>query len=135
VPRRRAWRTVLSISGLRFQNSRPTFERCVCIRGHFSGGSWNDALDKWGGHKHQVMLSLGERLGDGTHAPGEMIALMGAPDEVLARGEAMFSNAYRGADPRVRRLLVYYWRGGHDFLFFASDGSMVLASGWWAALE
>jgi hypothetical protein len=104
-------------------------------QGHFSGGTWDNALDKWGGRKHKVMLALGEMLGDGTHARREIIALMGAPDQILVRGRVVFSQAYTGGDPRVRELLVYNWRGQHDFLFFASDGSTALASGWCAALE
>ena len=104
-------------------------------QGHFSGGQWGDALDKWGGRKHQVMLALAEALGDGKHARGKVYALMGEPDELLVSGHAMFSHAYSGHDPRVRELLVYHWRGEHDFLFFASDGARILRSGWWAALE
>jgi hypothetical protein len=104
-------------------------------RGHFSGGEWNETLDKWGGRKHHVMGLLGDALGDGRHTRAEVIALLGSPDAILAPRDMMFAQAYRDGDARVRELLVYHWRGGHDFLFFASDGSAVLAAGWWAALE
>lgn len=105
------------------------------LRGHFSGGEWNDAVDRFGGRKHQVMAALGEKLGDGKHSRKRVIALMGAPDEIFLRGRPMFRQFYDGRDRRVRELLVYHWRGRHDFLFFASDGRRVLASDWWAALE
>lgn len=104
-------------------------------QGHFSGGQWDDALDKWGGRKHQVMLELGKALGDGTHSRNDVIGLMSEPDAVLQPGEYMYGLAYNGGDERVRQLLVYHWRGGHDFLFFTSDGERVFDAGWWAALE
>lgn len=103
--------------------------------GHFSGGEWNDAVDRFGGRKHVVMTRLGELLGDGKHTRAEVVTLMGAPDEVLKPGDMMYPHAYSGGDARVRELLVYQWRGGHDFLYFMSDGERVLGHGWWAALE
>lgn len=111
------------------------FRQLRARRGHFSGGEWNNALDKWGGRKHQVMGVLREALGDGRHTRAQVLALLGSPDEILALRDAMFPQAYGDGDPRVRELLVHRWRGRHDFLFFASDGALVLASGWWAALE
>jgi len=105
------------------------------LSGHFSGGEWNDAVDRFGGRKHEVMLRLGEALGDGARTKKEVVALLGAPDQVLKPGDLMFRHAYDGGDERVRELLVYQWRGGHDFLFFTSDGTHVIGSGWWAALE
>jgi hypothetical protein len=103
--------------------------------GHFSGGSWNEAVDKFGGRKHEVMLNLEEALGDGTHARSEVVALLGEPDQVLRAGETMFRDSYNGGDPRVSELLVYQWRGMHDYLFFTSDGAQVLGSAWWNAWE
>lgn len=104
-------------------------------RGHFSGGEWNDAVDRWGGRKHQLMLELAEALGNGKHTSAEVFALMGAPDEVLRQGQRAFTNAYNGNDARVRELLVYEWRGRRDFLFFTSDGVRVLRAEWWFAWE
>jgi hypothetical protein len=104
-------------------------------RGHFSGGEWNDTLDRWGGRKHQAMLELAAALGDGKRTPADVTALMGAPDEVLHKGQRAFADAYNSHDPRVRELLVYEWRGRRDFLFFTSDGSRVLTADWWFAWE
>jgi|CXWL01.1.fsa_nt_gi hypothetical protein len=103
--------------------------------GHFSGGTWSDAVDKFGGRKHEVMLQLGEALGEGKHARNDIIALLGPPDLVLKPGDTMFRASYNGRDPRVRELLVYHWRGMHDFLYFAGDGTQVFVSGWWNAWE
>lgn len=103
--------------------------------GHFSGGAWNDDVDKWGGRKHQVMIALATALGDGKHTRAEIVAVMGEPDAVLKPGQYMFGIAYDGRDQRVRELIVYEWRGMHDFLFFTSDGESVFGADWWAALE
>lgn len=103
--------------------------------GHFSGGAWNDDVDRTGGRKEQVLAELGKRLGDGTYARAQVIACMGEPDAMLKPGDMMFRQSYDGKDPRVRELLVYHWRGWHDFLYFASDGTQVITYGWWAALE
>ena len=104
-------------------------------RGHFSGGEWNDAVDRWGGRKHQVMVELAEALGDGTRARADVVRLMGEPDEVLRKDRRAFTDAYNGNDARVRELLVYEWRGRHDFLFFTSDDARVLGAEWWFAGE
>lgn len=104
-------------------------------QGHFSGGAWNDDVDRWDGRKHRVMVALGEALGDGKHSRAEILAMMGEPDHVLKPGQRMFGIAYDGNDPRVRELLVYQWRGMRDFLFFTSDGKRVFAADWWMALE
>jgi hypothetical protein len=104
-------------------------------RGHFSGGEWNDAVDRWDGRKHQVMRQLADALGDGTHSRADIIAMIGEPDDVLRAGARGFADAYGGGDDRVRQLLVYEWRGRHDFLFFTSDGTRVFAADWWFALE
>lgn len=103
--------------------------------GHFSGGTWNDAVDKWGGRKQQVMIALAEALGGGKHTRSEIVAVMGEPDQILKPHDLMYRQAYDGRNPRVRVLLVYEWRGMHDFLFFTSDGQRVFAADWWAALE
>ena len=104
-------------------------------KGHFSGGEWNDALDRFDGRKHQVMIELAERLGDGTHSRAEIVALLGEPDAVLKPTDMMYRQAYAGKDPQVRELLVYHWRGWHDFLYFASDGVRARSADWWMAFE
>ena len=103
--------------------------------GHFSGGQWNDDVDRAGGRKEEVLAELGKRLGDGTHTRAQVIAYLGEPDAVLKPGDMMFRHSYDGQDPRVRELLVYHWRGWHDFLYFGSDGTRIITEGWWAALE
>ncbi|MBN9416303.1 MAG: hypothetical protein J0I12_12745 [Candidatus Eremiobacteraeota bacterium] len=84
-------------------------------RGHFSGGDWNAALDRWDGRKHQVMVELGERLGEGSTRT--LLEIMGEPD------------AREGSN------WLYYWRGRHDYLFFHCLGEKVLKAEWWMAGE
>lgn len=105
------------------------------IPGHFGGGDWNDDVDRFGGRKHEVLVELGERLGDGTHREAELLAL-GAPDEVVARGSPAWVPIYDdGARVPFDRVLVYEWRGGHDFLFFRLAGDAIVGHAWWSALE
>ncbi len=33
------------------------------------------------------------------------------------------------------RLLVFYWRGGHDFLYFQVRGTRIVGHAWWNAGE
>lgn len=85
--------------------------------GHFSGGGeWNAAVDKWGGRKHEVMGELGELLkGQSTEV---LLATMGEPDR-------------RSAGERW----IYYWRGGHDYLFFDCRAGKIVNVDWWMAGE
>ena len=83
--------------------------------GHFSGGEWNAAVDRWNGRKHQIMGRLGELLRQGSTAT--LLEIMGEPD------------AREGAN------WLYYWRGRHDYLFFRCEHGRVLNSGWWMAGE
>ncbi|MBP6012629.1 MAG: hypothetical protein KBA31_10410 [Alphaproteobacteria bacterium] len=125
----------LASAGLTVERLATEYQALRKQRGHFSGGELNDAVDRAGGRKEELLAELGERLGNGTHSRADIIALMGEPDAVLKPGDLMFRRAYDRKDPRVRELLVYHWRGWHDFLYFASDETQVLASGWWAAFE
>lgn len=125
-----AWAAAADVGALSAE-----FKTLRAQSGHFSGGTWNDAVDKFGGRKHEVMQQLGEALGDGTHTRNEIVMLLGPPDLVLKPGDPMFRDSYNAGDPRVRELLVYHWRGMHDFLYFAGDGTQVFVSGWWNAWE
>ncbi len=118
-------------------------------KGHFGGGTeWNDDVDRWGGRKHVVLAALLQRLCSsrpddrtGTCSPGtsrnRVVELMGAPDEVATRGSMPWTYALEEREASsVRELLVYHWRGGHDFVFFAADAQGdVRFARWWMAGE
>lgn len=54
----------------------------------------------------------------------------------MARGSAAWVPIYdHGATVPFDRVLVYAWRGGHDFLFFRAAGDAIVGHAWWSALE
>lgn len=108
------------------------FRTLHAIRGHFQGGEWRDDVDRWGGRKHEVMGWLGEALGTGRYRASEITFLLGAPDHVARAGDDVWHMARPSAGTH---LLVYYWRGHHDFLYFACKGERVLCCKWWMAGE
>ena len=127
--------TACASAGDRVPSLAAEFRAIRVQQGHFSGGEWNDAVDRFGGRKHEVMIELGRALADGKRTRAEVIALLGEPDAVLRPTDAMFRQSYDGRDPQVRELLVYHWRGWHDFLYFASDGTRVHGADWWFAWD
>lgn len=114
------------------------FRRLRAVKGHFQGGSLNPDVDGWMGLKHRVMIELGSRLGTGECSRAEVIALLGEPDAIARPGDIAFDLVGRQAafPPGAEyELLLYYWRGGHDYLYFTAQGQSILGSGWWHAYE
>ncbi len=106
------------------------------VRGWFSGGNqWVEAVDSWDGHKHQVMRQLGESLGDGRHQAVEVEELMGPPDQTAGPGTGLWALTGGDCAQGTQRMLVYYWRGRHDFLCFWSREGQITGSHWWMAGE
>jgi hypothetical protein len=108
------------------------------IKGHFQDGDWNADVDTWMGRKHQLMLQLGARLGAGDCRRAQVVQLLGPPDLTAREGDAPFDWVSRLPEfekPATGpyELLIYYWRGTHDFLYFAAQGESILNSGWWQA--
>lgn len=84
----------------------------------------------WRGPMHAVMSTLAERLGPG-HSSKEVVALMGAPDQILRAG----SNPH-GHDVAPNEVhLLYWWRGGHDYLYFIARKGIIVSTHWWHAGE
>ena len=83
---------------------------------------------KWRGRKHVLMVRLGEQLGDGRRSVEQVQSLMGMPDRMARPGDDLWRMIWHDeAAPKpstvpVTRLLIYEWRGGHDFLYFICDG-------------
>jgi hypothetical protein len=116
------------------------FRNLRTIKGHFEGGTWNDDVDKWMGRKHQLMVQLGSRLGAGEYSKAQVIQWLGSPDLTARQGDDLFDLA--SSLPKFEKpatgsyeLLVYHWRGTHDFLYFTSQGETIINSGWWYAGE
>jgi len=92
------------------------------------------------GRKHQVMIELGARLGEGDCARTQVIDLLGPPDLTAGPGDATFDLVGRQPDFKMPstaayELLIYYWRGAHDYLYFTAEGQTIFSSGWWHAYE
>jgi hypothetical protein len=114
------------------------FRSLRTLKGHFEGGTWDDDLDKWMGRKHQLMIQLGSRLGAGQHSKAQVIQLLAPPDLTASEGDDLFdvvSSLPEFEKPATGpyELLIYYWRGMHDFLYFTSQDETIINSGWWYA--
>lgn len=114
------------------------FRSLRTLKGHFEGGTWNDDLDKWMGRKHQLMIQLGSRLGAGEYSKAQVIQLLAPPDLVASEGDDLFDLVnslaeFEKPSTGPYELLIYYWRGRHDFLYFTSQGETIVNSGWWYA--
>jgi hypothetical protein len=64
--------------------------------------------------------------------------LLAPPDLTASEGDDLFDLVNSlpefekpATDPY--ELLIYYWRGMHDFLYFTSQGETIIVSGWWYA--
>jgi len=122
------------------QDIAAEFRNLRTVKGHFQGGTWNDDVDKWMGRKHQLMIQLGSRLGAGEHSEAEVIQLLAPPDVIAREGDETFdlvNSLWDFEKPATGpyELLIYYWRGTHDFLYFTSQGETIINSGWWYAGE
>lgn len=106
------------------------YRQLRAIQGWFDGGDeFIDKVDRWGGRKHELMQLLGRHLGDGTHPQAEVEDLLGAPDRVVGPGEPYWQ------PHQADRLLIYTWRGYHDYMYFIVQDGKVLGVDWWMAYE
>jgi hypothetical protein len=116
------------------------FVRLRTVQGHFQGGPWTAEVDDWMGRKHQVMIGLGTQLVDAGCTQGQVTDLLGPPDLTVTPGDPLFDQVSRQAEfekppAEPYTLLIYYWRGAHDFLYFTSVDGAIIGSGWWHAYE
>ena len=114
------------------------FKTLRAIAGHFGGGAWNDAVDKWNGKKHQVMQELSTQVIQGDYQAEQLITLMGRPDRVWSEADEGYSHLLRHTEwqgPAQGEFWAYYWRGPHDQLLFALKAGKVTAAGWLLSWE
>jgi hypothetical protein len=112
------------------------FRGLRAIRGQFDGGTWDNDVDRWMGPKHRLMLELGARLGCGEFPKTDIIQLLNPPDHIARKGDRLYDQifglpGYDDWHPAAYEFLIYFWRGRHDFLFFACQGGVILGSDWW----
>ena len=117
------------------------FRRLREVTGHFSGGPWNDSVDKWMGRKHRLMLEIGSRLAKSAHRQADLVHLLGYPDGIVQEHDTIFNQLSRQTTAATSesvppdKFLIYYWRSHHDFLFFAYRNKAMTYAGWWYAGE
>lgn len=89
-------------------------------KGHFEGGQWQAALDRWQGEKH-CLLQLGAALALGQQAsPQQVQVLLGVADRTSAlahtSGRPSTSSTLPAAcgGGHTKQWLWYRWRGERD---------------------
>ena len=108
-------------------------------------GTFDRDLQAGDGRFHRVLYSLGLELGRPPYTRRSVVGCLGPPDAVK-NGKQMrpFLDIYHRELRKARRevpekpgrvYLIYHWRGGHDFLFFISEGGRIVDHGWWFAYE
>ncbi|HEY0375963.1 MAG TPA: hypothetical protein VGC87_03310 [Pyrinomonadaceae bacterium] len=108
-------------------------------------GTFDQDLQAFGGKLHRVLESLGHEMGHPPYTRRIIVGCLGEPDAVkngkqMGRFLDIHRRELRRAGREVKEkpgriYLIYHWRGGHDFLFFVSEGGRVVDHGWWFAYE
>jgi hypothetical protein len=114
-------------------------------RGRLPLGVFDRDTQADGGELHRVLAALGAELGRAPHTARTITRCLGAPDAVKnGRQMRPFLDVYNrearkagreAAENPGRVYLIYHWRGGHDFLFFVTEGGRVVDHGWWFAYD
>jgi hypothetical protein len=108
-------------------------------------GTFDRDLDHFNGQLHEVLTSLGVELGHPPFTKETLVKCLGAPDAIKSGGQMnMFLGVYQRelkkagrtlSEKSDREYLIYFWRGWHDFIFFISEGGVIVDHGWWFAYE
>jgi hypothetical protein len=88
---------------------------------HWKGGTWNDDVDQFGGRMHVVLQELAKRVSEAGQTRAQVLDLMGEPDAVRKQAD--------------EELLIYFWRGWHDYLFFVCRNELIRKADWYHAYE
>lgn len=104
----------------RLQALGAEYRRLQTQRGHFDGASRNEAVDRWGGRKHEVMESLRQGLAARPHTTrAQVVSLLGEPDAQWRAGEPaprLLPSELRETPAPDALWLWYRWRGTRDGL-------------------
>lgn len=88
-------------------------------------------LRRWDGPVHKLMSELGDRLELEHPSEKQVIKLLGKPDDVISGGKRHTGMLV----PKNEKHLVYWWRGGHDYLFLVVRQGKIAEARWWYAGE
>jgi len=110
------------------------------VKGYFTGGEWNDDVDSSRGRLYTILDELRKALGNPSYKRADIVLLMGEPDAILAHDskEYLFQRGtpdLAGKGGAEKNLLVYFWRGWHDYLYFVCQDEAIQEAGWYFALE
>lgn len=109
----------------RLQALGAEYRRLQAQQGHFDGASRDEAVDRWGGRKHEVMESLRQGLAARPHTTRtQVVSLLGAPDAQWHAGEPAqrLLPAELREPPAPHALWLWYrWRGTRDGLALRFD--------------
>ena len=85
------------------------------------------------------MQRLGELLGNSNYTSDALFNLLGPPDTIAHKGDEYFQLVDTPASkiniPVEAEILIYDWRGKHDFLYFVAYKKHIIGSDWWLAGE
>jgi hypothetical protein len=108
-------------------------------------GTFDRDLDRYNGQLHTVLSALGVELGHPPFTKETIIKCLGEPDAVksgkpMRKFLGIYENELKKAgrtpeEKSNREYLIYFWRGWHDFIFFISEGGVIVDHGWWFAYE
>lgn len=108
-------------------------------------GVYDKDLRDGDGRLRKVLYSLGVELGHPPYTKQIIVGCLGEPDAIkigqqMSRFLDIYNRELRKAgrkieEKRDREYLIYYWRGGHDFMFFINEGGTIVDHGWWFAYE
>lgn len=108
------------------------------IKGHFEGGAWNDAVDKWQGDKHRLLQQSLALILQGNYGSQQVRALLGEPDRIWPVSTTGYAHVLARTEWQGTpsgEFWAYYWRGAHDQLIIALERDQVTAGGWLMAGE
>lgn len=103
-------------------------------------GVFDKELSGSRGQLGKVLTELGEQLGKPDYRQEDIIRFMGKPDAIKMAGEfqprSISDDTYTtGIIPEGEMLLIYFWRGWHDYLYFVSKDGIIQRAQWYFAGE
>lgn len=102
-------------------------------------GIFDKDLSGSGGKLEEVLSELGKQLGKPEYREEDIIRIMGKPDALKVAGEYQPGSLGQNAPERIvsndEVLIIYFWRGWHDYLYFVSKAGIIQRAQWYFAGE
>ena len=107
-----------------------------------NGKNWYDELDRFGGKMHQAMQRIVELIKNKElTSTDQLFSSIGNPDLIIDKNSDSFRHFSGCADvigmeiDNDMMMLIYYWRGLHDFLIITAKDGIIMDTDWWFAFE